>query len=816
MSRVSAEYTFNTAIGRIDRLSAPSTVSVVPIGTTGATSYSYRVSAKDASGETLASIAVTISNGNAPLSGTNFNRISWSLVQDATSYVVYGRTSGVEQRIIELFASHYDDTGAVSPSGSVPTINTTGYNSEKLSMGTLMYRNTGLQDYENWVGPYPFRVARPMESSTPIPGAFPHAIRWSDTIDWVFFADNSTAAATRRILRGTYNRVTASFAVEGFITITPPPATNHTIRGFRMSYDTYYTGTASATGTAVTGSGTAWSANRICVGSRIGFGSTSPQFITRWYEISAVGSDTSITLTGAVDATIPANTPYVIEDLRAVVVTTNATATNGGLFITKGLRPEIFTVAGTTIPAATTVDNIRATYWCADAVTATNTAAIGMGLDDPSSFTSQLVYVLDGTANCRVFVYDTRASLTSLSAGRTVSIFVRATGTQTLTGTASQLNNGRLATLRHGPGANEKSLYFTTTTRVYRALISNIVAGSTVWISDVMIEVPPGSANTFLATGALSSVEYSSTLDRLIINTTGAGGSRAYLTRYQSNVEQFDFIWGVETRGSESTAADINNPVVMNVQANSFSTWAEGGLAYITRNGATTTTNFIFIVPFGAHWGFQEVQPTQRIITPKILTPQCSGFLKAVPIFTKKYGSDRYAIMGEPFNAYYRIEGIEDNTGDWVQLDEDGHLSGVSSSEYIQYMFEFKTVGNYCIPAQIMAIETIYEQDDALPVHLQWNLSDSNNANGTVGFIQRGTYGSVPNLQINYYRSDNNLNLLTQSSTSSEFGVFQYWDEGNSLWVNGLGTDTDGLRRRFVPSSGLPSSTNVYAKIKVI
>jgi len=815
MARVSVEHRFTGTTGPIDSLSAP-TVSVTNIGATGATTYGYRVSAINSVGETLASSTVTTTTGNSSLTASNYNRISWTRVTGATGYKVYGRTSGSELLMATVTtATHYDDTGAVTPSGALPSTNTTGYSSTRTSIGTLMKQQTGTADTDKWIGPFPVGISRPMEASTQIPGIMPHVIRWSTDIDWIFLADNATATTSRRIVYYTYNRSTNVLAWEGFITVTHPSGTNATIRGFRMVYDTYTTGTVSVTGTSVTGSGSAWSTNRIAIGSRIGFGSTDPNFITRWYEISAIGSDTGITLAVAVDASVAANTPYVIEELRVVMAQTNSVAASGGLFVAKGLRPELFITSGTTIAAATTTDNQRACYWLADASTVTNTAALGFGLQAKTSYTAQNVYVLDGTSACKVFVYNIRASLTGLASGKSTSAFSIATGTQTLTGTAGQINNGRIGTLSHGPGAGTECLYFCTGTRVYRAKITDIVSGSTVWIADCMVELPPGSVNTYGINSVLSSVEIADSIDRLIITSTGASSSRHYVTKYQTNVEQFDFIWGVETKQIDSTLADANAPIIPgNILVTPFTVWSEAGLTYLARVGIANSNNHLYVVPFGAHWGFQSAAPTQRVITPEISTPNCYAFHRACMSFVRKLGSDRFAIAPEPIKMFYRTNGITDNTGAWYELDDYADLSGVAPSESIQFMFEFKIIGNYCVPGRLLGCEVMYEIEDTLPSHLQWNLNDSNNTNGTVGFIQKSTYGSVPDLEINYYRSDNDVNLLTQDSTSTTYGTFEYWT--GAAWAAGLGSDAVNQRRRFVPSSGLPASTNVYAKIQVI
>ena len=815
MARLAVEHKFTGTTGPIDSLSTP-VVAVTNVGTTGATTYGYRVSAINSVGETLASSTVTTSTGNASLTTSNFNRISWSRISGATGYKVYGRTSGSELLLSTVTDIHYDDVGTATPAGALPSSNTTGYSSARTSIGSLMKQQSGPNGTDDWIGPYPTSIARPMEFSTGIPAVFPHVIRWSDTIDWVFFADNATATTSRRVMLGIYNRATNTFALEGFVTVTHPSGTNATVRGFRMDYETYTTGTITAAGTAITGVGTSWTTDKICAGSRIGFGSTDPSQITRWYEVSAVLGNTSINTTVAVDATISVETPYVIEELRCAMLQTNSVATSGGLFLVKGLRQELFTTAGTTIAAATTTDLQRACYWLADASTVTNTAGLGCSIQEATSSTSRKIYCLDGTTSTKVYVYNIRAGLTGLSAGKSTTAFSLVTGAQTVTGTSSQANNGRIGTLNHGPGAGEECLYWTTTTRIYRAKLNNIVSGSTVWISDCMVEIPPGSANTYGATAGLNAVEIADSIDRLIVTSSGAAGVRHYITQYQTNVSQFDLIWGVDIKQIDQTLADPMTPIApTNVLATPFSLWSEGGLTYLARIGTAATNSHIYVTPFGAHWGYQNVSTgSQRVITPAISTPNASSYAKACYRHISKLGSDRYAISPEPINMFYRTNGIDDNTGKWSQLDDDGDLSGVSPASEIQFMFEFKTIGTHSIPGRLVSVEMIYNTQDTLPSHLQWNFSDSDNADGTVGFIQKTLYGSVPNLQIDYYRSDTDINLLTQQSTSTTYGAFQYWT--GAAWANGLGSDTVGQRRRFVPTSGLPSSTNVYAKIKVI
>jgi hypothetical protein len=109
-------------------LTTPTGTTVTPQGTSGSTTYSYRVSAVGGGGETLAATAATTATGNATLSPTNFNRVTWGAVANATGYNVYGRTAAGEQKLAFVLTNTFDDTGSqfYTPSGAVPGSNTTG------------------------------------------------------------------------------------------------------------------------------------------------------------------------------------------------------------------------------------------------------------------------------------------------------------------------------------------------------------------------------------------------------------------------------------------------------------------------------------------------------------------------------------------------------------------------------------------------------------------------------------------------------------------------------------------------------------------
>lgn len=513
------------------------------------------------------------------------------------------------------------------------------------------------------------------------PMMYPHAMTISPTIDWVFMIENlATGVAPREICMYEYNKVTAAYTWKGFIIATLTSLTAHTIRGFRAMRYLHTTGTVQVTTTAVTGSGTKFLEEGIAVGARIGFGSTDPTAISTWYVISAIGSDTGITLATSA-GTVNAGSAYVIEELRFGITATNATALNAGLHLVKGVNYADFTTNGaTTIPAATTTDNIKAVYWLSDAGTAgnavTNQTPCGLTLTSEVNKGLHYAYVIDGFGStfARVFRYNLRATGAVASGKMTMTIAYTTAGTvevastavtgtgtafassmvgmkigfnttspanvttwytisavadstnltlsssagtisagasyiidsadvvttapQLVTGTLSGSNNGRIGTLAHGPGANEQSLYFVTTTRIYRAAVSKLFGGNLGWISENRPEIPTGSASTYPATSLLSQVEIADGMDRLIVMTTGASGIRQYVTRYpQVAGDEFDHIWGVDDRQQD--------------QASSLgSAYISSGTVAVSNTTVTGTNTFFTAAMVGYRIGFGSTDPT--------------------------------------------------------------------------------------------------------------------------------------------------------------------------------------------------------------
>jgi hypothetical protein len=177
-------------------------------------------------------------------------------------------------------------------------------------------------------------------------------------------------------------------------------------------------------------------------------------------------------------------------------------------------------------------------------------------------------------------------------------------------------------------------------------------------------------------------------------------------------------------------------------------------------------------------------------------------------------GDDTMGVAPDLFRVQYRTSGIDDNSGSWTDVPQSGDLSGVSTAANIQFAFLFRTAGVIMLPARVLSLALLYETSDALPSQYRWNFGDFDGSNGTFGFIQSALFGAALTVHtINVYRADTNALVLTQASSGTTNGAFEYWN--GTAWTAGLGSDALNTRRRFVPSASLPSGVDLYATLTV-
>jgi hypothetical protein len=111
--------------GQVTAITGVSAPTVTQVGTPGSTSYSYTIAAADGNGNEITAAnalftpSTTTTTGNATLSSTNKNRITWSAYAGATCYNIYSatRSSGIYGpglpigQVCSPSALTFDDTG---------------------------------------------------------------------------------------------------------------------------------------------------------------------------------------------------------------------------------------------------------------------------------------------------------------------------------------------------------------------------------------------------------------------------------------------------------------------------------------------------------------------------------------------------------------------------------------------------------------------------------------------------------------------------------------------------------------------------------
>lgn len=688
------------------------------------------------------------------------------------------------------------------------TVPTTSYDSSKTTLSRLM---TQVSSPYVYAGPVPIGIARPNEASTAIPAGYPIVITKDSTYDYVFLADTATAAATRRVVLYLFNKTTGQYSWQGFLTVSFPfsgTQGTYTVRGFGVTQDLYTTGTASTSGssTTLTGSGTAWQASRIAVGARIGFGSTDPNQITTWYDISAIGSDTSITLGSA--ATVAGGTSYVIQEQRIYWGLTNGTtATNGGLFVCKGIHPGLFLAAGTSISAAVSTDNVRATYKLSDASTTTMTTAAGFDFDERASWTDHDLYFLNGggTTSARIFKFNVRAALT-VATGQSTNAYTLQTGSQTVTGNIAQINNVIVYTAGHGAGNGEKSIYFVAPSRVYRVAVANVISTSTNFVSDQMVENPVGTTNTMTVGATIGTIDFDEDADNFIIVSSNI---REYATKYYTNGSTFDVVFGSLAGMQYSTLADADLPYIAQ-HGTTASIYILNGFLHYALSGSASANSYIWSLPLSADYRYASTV-NERVILPKFTL---TGAVKLYNVYAIPHvmdsASEKYGLQIEPYYIQYRTTGISDNSGSWTDVPRGQDLSALGAPSEIQFSILFKVLGGTCYTSRIRGLCLTYE-DGTTDSHYNPSLAKSSIASRIFAWKQVVAFGSnIPDLRIRLYNADTSALVLDDTVNANTAGTWEYSTDGTTWNAWSASADTVGNYIRYTADS-LPSNITVKA-----
>jgi hypothetical protein len=769
------------------------------LGSTGNNSYSYKLSAVSDDGETDLSDEIITYNSNAVLSSVNFVRIFWNQSDAVNYYKLYKLVNGSYlflAKITDHF--HYDDIGLSPSSITHQGYNSTGYDPSFVNLGYLMKRYTGATKYENYVSP--LRMEFIFNGANYYNNTFSYifkVIRYTKNLDYIFMTNTSNSQNIQYMV---YNRKENKFYQGGVVYMFFRGATNMYIYDADANLDTSSDGNVNVSGNTVTGFGTKFDTLRFSVGSRIGFGSTNPEAITEWYEVASIVSDTSLTLTETVTKTYPNNCPYIIEELSFITaILWNTSPYNlGGVYLVKGIN-FTFMRHGNTVPFATTVDRVRANYRILYPGTYSVTYASNLAILPKSSNTEHIFYGMIESGNTmRIAAFNARAPLT-LIAGESTSAFKYMTKSYDCINTADGL---RMLWLPTGQGRNKHSIYFRSGSAavLQRIDLDDIKQDGDFFGKDYLMVKPLANGIRSYAQTGPSNVRYIPNLEQLLFSSQFSA-----VLPYDSNYPYYNIEFGEVNLENSDYRMPSKEMVSHMRDSPNFN--ISDGLWYFVTNSYK-----LAILPGEADWRFAS-RNNARIITHSIDTSYITKFNKLLVSHPEILGTHDLGTTPEPFRVYYRTDGISDDSGSWGLLDDTFDMSFITPKDNIQFMFEFRILGRACVPNRIYGLSISYFVDDDLPSGFEWNLYDSSNANSIIGFEQTNALSSFNSFKITYYLSESDKEVFTAYSTENINGSFQYW---NGLsWINGVGPNMLGIRRRFVATNYLPS-TDVYAKITLV
>lgn len=681
------------------------------------------------------------------------------------------------------------------------------YDHTKLNLGYLMKKSVDSND-KTFVSPLEPVFLRGYEIYGNWNNGSMDTVNYGDKI-WLFYVYPFETNTVKRIFLAEYNLTNNTFNELGSINSSLVSNNTHRVNNLTSSLEYHTGGTVSVSYSAVTGSGTSWITDGVCAGNRIGFGSTNSQDITSWYEVVSVTNDNLLTIKSGVSTDglvnpsliFSAGTSYVIEDLRLLYSNySSANAARRALYIVKGLRKEIFNSTQTTIPAATTIDNQRATYRLMDSVAGVtsgnnNYSPDGFALVNKISLTEQYGYTMSYIATTTISMqkFNVRAPLTGLTSSRSASAYILTTGNQLHNGTNTLGYN----TMIKGSG---EDLYVVNSTRLSYIPSSAVTSGSTTFIVSQMIENPPGGVNTLPLTSTLDSGHYLPLINRYYIGNNA--GYRSYITPYVSGSSAFERYIHVNDQIQQSTYLDFNFDYLTphTVGTYFYSTYGKG-ISFVSRI-VSNNNNILYALPLEADKDYSNIT-NACIITPSILTVSAVTYDKVYFNVTDMWSNNNLTYPREIFDSYYRTTGITTDTGGWNLISQSGDLSGITSNQ-IQFKFTFRTIGFYSVPTRIHGLTLTYTSNTN-PISTSFyepSLKTNNLSSNIFSWRQNDNFQSnIPNLKIDIYNIADDSLLLSDDVNTSSNGIWQYSTDGNTWnsWISSA--DTVGNYIRYSAST---------------
>jgi hypothetical protein len=506
--------------------------------------------------------------------------------------------------------------------------------------------------------------------------------------------------------------------------------------------------------------------------------------------------------------TIPAGTPYVIEDLRFMI---SRLSNSTGIYMIKGVSMLDFIPATTSF--VTPVHQLSfssGAYYLIDTGSTTLATQIGFApgivVDTYVNENNQWIYAQNSTG--RIAGFNIRKQLKCYATSRVRYGSLPTPTDYLLTNNPSiagitAYHKAALCTTNTGTSAGVKSIFFTATSTMYQIPFSTI-GHSLSFTSNSMAEIPPGSTTTYAATATMHRVHYLPEIDRFVILNGSTSGQKSYITSFKNNLITPTLSGTTWDRDSYNTLVNQNsferaflswNRLLQNSSAAVgapkypdtggttyiFSADTVDGILHMVRP-VNSSENIMYSIPVGADEQYVSTS-NNVLITPKYEIPNLISITGLYFNVLREYGSSVYSIPPEPILIDYRTSGIDDNSGAWTKYEDIDSLNSAlcnktTNNVTIQFRFKFRVAGNTCVPNKLYGFVISYE-DDRTDSHYSPSVAESSLASRIFAWQQQSSWGgTIPNLKIRIYNASNGDLLLYDTVSESSSGTWQYSTDG--------------------------------------
>lgn len=411
---------------------------------------------------------------------------------------------------------------------------------------------------------------------------------------------------------------------------------------------------------------------------------------------------------------------------------------------------------------------------------------------NPVASTSYELSATSGGASINTTGSPSVGAIIGRAFGTSSNLFIHKTGNlPALTGTLLLNDSEDYALPGHTANSGFDCAFLATSTALYLGRLSELTSGAVTWPSLVTSNLL-GTSNQ-ITTPTASQATWSNALDKAIFITN----TQVFIMKEVVNNVIYKIFGGVSDLYRETFPASEEQGLRF---LTSTSLDVESGIMILTTS--TTGQRGCLLCDLRS----DSVFDYSYIVTKVLDTPNSVlKFLATYEETEETSGS---------LSVQYRTSGFGSISGGWTQLTYLSDLSGISTTNNIQFKILFKvlTLGG-SIPAQIK--ELFLGLESNLEISDYWQFSDDysdNTSPSRTAFRLKKVYtSSVPTL---YYRAyDLSDALLVNHNTVTNSANFEYSTDDGMTWLP-LGTipNTVGTMIRY--SFGSPPGVTIQVSLK--